>query len=42
MLEVSVGNDHARTLYENCGFQEVTVYDYFEQKLFDKKTTEKL
>lgn len=33
ILEVAVKNDNALTLYKSCGFNELTIYDYFELKL---------
>ena len=33
MLEVAVQNNGALGLYESCGFETVTAYDYFEQQL---------
>ncbi len=33
ILEVATKNDSALTLYKSCGFNELTIYDYFELKL---------
>jgi ribosomal protein S18 acetylase RimI-like enzyme len=30
ILEVAVANERALSLYQSCGFKEVTVYDYYE------------